>query len=107
MNRRGFLQAILAAGVAPAVIRSGVLMPVRSFLIPSRDFEIGSYENIRWAGELDPVNFVLMRSLLQAARKRLPYFNGAPPAYPNEDRIGWQRIEPAFNISEVSMSYAG
>jgi hypothetical protein len=29
MNRRGFLQAILAAGVAPAVVGSGVLMPVR------------------------------------------------------------------------------
>lgn len=29
MNRRGFLSAILAAGVAPAVVGSGILMPVR------------------------------------------------------------------------------
>ena len=29
MNRRSFLQSILAAGVAPAVIGSGILMPVR------------------------------------------------------------------------------
>lgn len=29
MNRRGFLGAILAAGVAPAAIGSGILMPVR------------------------------------------------------------------------------
>lgn len=34
MNRRGFLQAILAAGVAPAVIGSGVLMPVRKLIMP-------------------------------------------------------------------------
>lgn len=30
MNRRGFLQAILASGIAPAVIGSGILMPIRS-----------------------------------------------------------------------------
>lgn len=29
MNRRGFLGVVLAAGVAPAIIRSGILMPVR------------------------------------------------------------------------------
>ena len=34
MNRRGFLQSILAAGVAPAFIGSSVLMPVRSLLVP-------------------------------------------------------------------------
>ena len=35
MNRRGFLQAILAAGVAPWVItKAGVLMPVRKVIVP-------------------------------------------------------------------------
>lgn len=29
MNRRGFLSAILAAGVAPAVVKASSLMPVR------------------------------------------------------------------------------
>ena len=32
MNRRGFLQAILVAGVAPAFVGSSVLMPVRQLL---------------------------------------------------------------------------
>jgi hypothetical protein len=32
MNRRGFLQSILAAGVAPAFVGSGVLMPIRALL---------------------------------------------------------------------------
>lgn len=35
MNRRGFLQSILAAGVAPAFVGSGVLMPIRAFVLPS------------------------------------------------------------------------
>jgi hypothetical protein len=34
VNRRGFLQAILAAGVAPAVVGSGVLMPIRKLVMP-------------------------------------------------------------------------
>lgn len=29
MNRRGFMKSILAAGIAPYVISSGVLMPVK------------------------------------------------------------------------------
>jgi len=33
MNRRGFLGACLAAGVAPWVVRSGVLMPVKAPVI--------------------------------------------------------------------------
>jgi len=34
MRRRGFLAGILAAGVAPAAVGSGVLMPVRSLYLP-------------------------------------------------------------------------
>lgn len=36
MNRRGFLSSILAAGVAPAAIGSGVLMPVKQIWTPVR-----------------------------------------------------------------------
>lgn len=36
LNRRGFLGAILAAGVAPIVITTpGLLMPVRSIVMPT------------------------------------------------------------------------
>lgn len=41
MNRRGFLKGILAAGVAPAVVGSGILMPVRKLIMP---MEIGTWE---------------------------------------------------------------
>lgn len=34
MNRRSFLQSILAAGVAPAFVGSSILMPVRTVWTP-------------------------------------------------------------------------
>lgn len=43
-----------------------------------------------------PVNFVLMRGLLSAARKRLPYFNGTLPGELEESQgsasVKWRRI---------------
>lgn len=35
MNRRGFLQGILAASVAPAFVGSSVLMPVKALAMPN------------------------------------------------------------------------
>ncbi len=35
MNRRSFLSSILAAGIAPAVVGSGILMPVRKIVVPT------------------------------------------------------------------------
>lgn len=40
MNRRGFLASILAAGVAPAVVGSGILMPVRKLLVPDQRIDL-------------------------------------------------------------------
>ena len=44
-----------------------------------------------------PVNFVLMRGLLNAARKRLPYFNGTLPGTLEKSQgsasVKWRRIE--------------
>lgn len=38
MNRRGFLGAILATATAPAIVSSGVLMPVRKLWTPAEPF---------------------------------------------------------------------
>lgn len=44
-----------------------------------------------------PVNFVLMKGLLSAARKRLPYFNGTLPGSLEKNQgsmsVKWRRIE--------------
>lgn len=44
MNRRSFLRGmagILAAGIAPAVLPSGIIMPVRKLWTPSRWIDSG------------------------------------------------------------------
>lgn len=38
MNRRGFLQGIIAAGVAPAFVGSSILMPVKKLWTPSEEW---------------------------------------------------------------------
>jgi hypothetical protein len=43
MQRRGFLLGMLAAGAAPAVVRSGVLMPVRPAIITDVSMTISEY----------------------------------------------------------------
>lgn len=45
-TRRGFLQAILAAGVAPAVVGSGVLMPVRKIIDPYEGLSARMAQNL-------------------------------------------------------------
>jgi hypothetical protein len=45
MNRRGLLRGILAAGMAPMVVKAGVLMPVKKILTP---IEFGHIENFRY-----------------------------------------------------------
>lgn len=50
LKRRSFLASILAAGVAPAFVGSGVLMPVKRILVPQQaliPMEIGRFESFR------------------------------------------------------------
>ena len=37
MDRRGFLRGILAAAAAPAIVRIGSLMPVKSIFVPTTE----------------------------------------------------------------------
>lgn len=51
MNRRGFLRGIagiLAAGVAPAVIGSNILMPVRKILLPDSVQSVAYFNGRIW-----------------------------------------------------------
>jgi N4-gp56 family major capsid protein len=54
-----------------------------------------------------PVNFVLMETLLSAARKRLPYFNGTLPGSLEKGQgaasVKWRRIE---NLTAVTTALA-
>lgn len=43
MNRRSFLQSILAAGVAPAFVGSSILMPVRKLWVPPQVMKFAAH----------------------------------------------------------------
>jgi hypothetical protein len=44
MNRRGFLLgSILAAGLAPAIVKAEILMPVRQIIVPPRTVKFRRY----------------------------------------------------------------
>ncbi len=46
MKRRNFIQAMLVAGVAPAAIGSGILMPVKKLITPPPT--LTSPDNLEW-----------------------------------------------------------
>lgn len=48
ISRRGFLAAILAAGVAPALVRSSSLMLCRGILIPQYVY-VYSFDQVGWS----------------------------------------------------------
>lgn len=78
MNRRGLLRGILAAGMAPAIAKAGILMPVRDIIVPRIDpfGQFGYIDNVRfittpfWAEEM----------LQKIAPIREPFFSKEYPA---------------------------
>lgn len=62
MNRRGFLQSILALGIAPAVARASSLMPIRVLEEPLIGFAYMGIERATyhwWKDPLVDTNIVL------------------------------------------------
>ncbi len=85
MNRRGFLAGILATGVAPAVVGSGILMPVRRVVTPelyvfeaSREIYIGPvgffFDGVQWPSEVlcDRIRFRKPKLLVNTLRSFKP-----------------------------------
>lgn len=58
-----------------------------------------------------PVNFVLMKGLLQAARKKLPYFNGTLPGelikMGGSSAVKWERINNLAAVSTALGEFQG
>lgn len=80
MQRRGFLLGILAAGAAPAVVRSGVLMPVRPAIIVPNGGKI----------------FVAInKAYVDAASARI-----SDMLFPSDDRA-WVELVPSYNFKRV------
>jgi hypothetical protein len=58
-----------------------------------------------------PVNFVLMKGLLQAARKKLPYFNGTLPGelikMGGSSAVKWERINNLAAVTTALGEFVG
>lgn len=84
MNRRNLLAGILAAGIAPAVARSGVLMPVREIWVPPRavplaEFEVGVYNGFTlYTSSVAPVAGMTLDAIRRIAKKMKRY--AMPPS---------------------------
>ena len=70
MNRRGFLQAILAAGVAPWVItKAGVLMPVRAIWKPLNPLRLIKAD-ASWYPHRSGKSWFIVQEAVRRARER-------------------------------------
>ena len=80
MSRRGFLKSILAAGVAPAVVGSGALMPIRKIAVPR-----GTVFRVYQPAPID------ISTLVEGL---------APTAEPAIAYLDWKTIPTAINLNE-------
>lgn len=75
LSRRGFLGVLAGAIAAPAVIRSGILMPVRAIVEPLYAGEIGIYNGIV-IRESFTIDDVLRCKWAMESAVKLPTYNG-------------------------------
>lgn len=64
MNRRGFLGSILAAGMAPVIVKAEILMPVRQIWVPSPATALVSPNNLVTAEEVARQSLKILRERL-------------------------------------------
>ena len=67
MRRRGFLGAILAAGMAPAFVSAKVLMPVRQIILP----ETAAFETVNSLLRLNPSSLITIQMITNEALRVL------------------------------------
>ena len=92
MNRRSFLQAILAASVAPAVVGSGILMPVRAIALPEWGVSICAMPPyLKWQAERNCLLAMLADSMVFSSRRLpLPPSTGGTVVF--RRAIPWERV---------------
>jgi hypothetical protein len=93
IKRRGFLGAILAAGVAPAFVGSSILMPVRKIIAPFdwRGDQWSADEIALFKAEQRPkLDFNKVKQELQAA-------SGAPSRFSADEVAAFDDLIAAFD----------
>lgn len=79
MNRRGFLQLMLAAGAAPAIVKASSLMPVRSIVLPTDEeiFRVVAVHN----GDTLLTATQITREALRIMHKNMNFVGGVKSAF--------------------------
>lgn len=99
MNRRGFLKGlggIFAAGVAPAVVGSDILMPVRKLVVPDDDLTfyeqpiwIDQVRNPMWRGQLGVWNGVRIIQRRRLRDDEVDMYSLVPGPAPRFDSVNY------------------
>lgn len=76
MDRRGFLRGLagcFAAAAAPAVLPSGIIMPVRQIIVPPpiMPMEIGTWEDVRFIEARHDHSIDALRYMMEAQDQKL------------------------------------
>lgn len=67
MNRRSFLQGILAAGVAPAFIGSKVLMPIKELSLPEKEIIVTSGNQLLTISQITKRALIVLQEQINLA----------------------------------------
>ena len=94
MNRRSFLQSLLAAGVAPAVVGSGVLMPIRAIDLSEYTVRSVAFGGVDGVLVLPPVSGLVYsvahdRKTLNEVSEWMLHQAGNPPDFEHLKRFEW------------------
>ena len=106
MNRRGFLHGILALGAAPAIVRIGSLMPVRSIVVPTTAETI-EYGYVAGAGLGNTILTIDMitREALRLLEKNITMVRGINQSFEEEfkkcDTVTIRRPKPYELVNQI------
>lgn len=89
MNRRGLLKGIFAAGMAPAIAKAGVLMPVRKIIVPDEAWpDLSADDDFPLTKSGVYVTEIDYSEVIPASPNEV--FGWIPKPYTNEER--WEAV---------------
>ena len=85
MDRRGFLHGILALGAAPAIVRIGSLMPIKSIFVPTTE-EVLAFTGARSIGGGNTLLYIdlITKEVLRIIHSKMDFLGQVNREYSDE-----------------------